>query len=165
MVRIDLKPLKNGPHEFDWEPEPESIGLDPAMFRDLRLHVRLDVQPDNVFVRLSTSGVATLVCDRTLVFYDEPVSGDYAMLYVTRSEAEPQDESVDDVIVLPPETEEIDLTEAIRDTLLLALPHRRVAPGADELELPLRFGAPADDDAVDPRWDALRRLRLDGDAS
>ena len=165
MVRIDLKPLKNGPHEFDWEPDPESLGLDPADFRDIRLHVRLDVQPENVFVRLVVTGVATLVCDRTLVPYDEPEAGNFAVLYVSSSGAEPQDETLEDVIELAPDEEEIDLTEAVRDTLLLALPHRRVAPGADALELPLRFGAPAEDDAMDPRWDALRRLRIDGDAS
>ncbi|MDZ4699268.1 MAG: DUF177 domain-containing protein [Rhodothermales bacterium] len=164
MVRIDLKPLKSGPHEFDREPEPESLGLDPAVFSDIRLHVRLDVQPENVFVRLTASGVATLICDRTLVPYDEPVAGDFAMLYVLGSGTEPRDESLDDVIELAPEEEEIDLTEAVRDTLLLALPHRRVAPGADALELPLQYGAPADDEVVDPRWDALRNLRTDDGA-
>ncbi len=106
------------------------------------------------------------MCDRTLVSYDEPVAGDYAMLYVTQREAEPADESLDDVIELAPDEEEIDLTEAVRDTLLLALPHRRVAPGADALELPTQFGAPAEgDDVADPRWDALRQLRADGRTS
>ncbi|MEZ4700543.1 MAG: DUF177 domain-containing protein [Rhodothermales bacterium] len=132
------------------------------MFRDISLHVRLDVQPDNVYVRITARGTARLICDRTVVPYDEAVSGDYAMLFVTRGAMDAQDDTMDDVVDLAPDEDEIDITEPVRDTLLLALPQRRVAPGADDEELPLQFGAPADpEENHDPRWDALRTLRGD----
>lgn len=160
MVRIDLKPLKNGPHEFDWNPSPEVLDLDPAVFSDLALHVRLDVQPGSVYARCDVRGVARLVCDRTLVPYDEPVSGRYAMLFVPRGAEDAPEDATDDVIELDPEDDEIDLTSYVRDTLLLALPQRRVAPGAEAAELPTTFGAPPESDAeIDPRWEALRALR------
>jgi hypothetical protein len=39
-----------------------------------------------------------------------------------------------------------------------------VAPGAEDDELPTRFGATdKEDDAIDPRWAALRSLSKDGD--
>lgn len=163
MVRIDLRPLKNGTHEFDWNPSPEVLDLDPAMFGDLALHVRLDIQPGSVYVRFDATGVARLICDRTLVPYDEPVSGRYAMLFVARDADEASDDAMDDVIELGPDEDEIDLTPFVRDTLLLALPQRRVAPGAEAAELPLSFGAPAEGEPeVDPRWEALRALRGSG---
>ena len=56
------------------------------------------------------------------------------------------------------------MTEAVRDTLVLAVPARKVAPGAEDLDLPTVFGAPAAEAAIDPRWEALRSLRSDDDA-
>ncbi len=161
MVRIDLKPLKNGVHEFDWNPEPDELGLDEDVFYDLALHVRLDVQPDSIYARLSADGAARLICDRTLKPYEERISGAYAMLFITRGASEEDnDAGLDDVVVLPPGEDMLDLTEPVRDTYMLALPQRRVAPGADDQEIPMRFGAPAESEtAVDPRWDALRTLR------
>lgn len=145
---------------FDWDLEPEALDLDPEVFRSLHVSVRLDVQPDNVFVRLTANGVARLTCDRTLAPYDESVSGSHALLFVTRGSLDAIEDTTDDVVELGPDEEEIDLTSVIRDTFLLALPHRRIAPGAEALDLPMQYGAPAkDDDMVDPRWEALKKWR------
>src|SRR5690606_37846589 len=69
----------------------------------------------------------------------------------------------DDVQPLLDDATALDLTDAVRDTLLLALPLRRVAPEAEDAEIPTSFGAPTDAEGnpVDDRWEALRRLRDD----
>ena len=73
----------------------------------------------------------------------------------------------DDAVPLEDDDAAIDLAGPVRDTLLLSLPARRVAPGAEDVDIPTAFGAETDDDGrpVDPRWDALRALReaSDGD--
>jgi uncharacterized protein len=66
---------------------------------------------------------------------------------------------------LNPSDREIDLTDVVRDTLLLAIPQRRIAPGAEDEPIDQEFGA-SDDDAdeeapVDPRWSALEELKDD----
>ena len=50
------------------------------------------------------------------------------------------------------------------DTVLLAVPARKVAPGAEDIEIPTAFGTPGAEAAIDPRWEALRSLQTGNDA-
>jgi uncharacterized protein len=97
------------------------------------------------------------------------VEGDYSLLFGPPSMVGQEGEEFEEVRPLTSTDNEIDLTDVVRDTLLLALPQRRVAPGAEEEPLDREFGAPdedeeAGDDAIDPRWDELRKLQ-NGDES
>ncbi len=164
MFGLDITPLKPGLHTLDEAPTAEDLELDPAAFRDLGVRADLDVQPEQVLVTLRVRATATLECDRTLEPFDQPVSGTHTVLFLSPERLEGFDaDGDDDVRPLPEPGVPLDLTESVRDTLLLALPSRRVAPGAEDEEIPLAFGVAtdADGDPVDPRWEALRRLRSD----
>lgn len=164
MVQVDLKSLKAGIHEFEWVLTAENLDLDPEVFEDVELFVRLDYHSTRVFVNIYTDSIAHLTCDRTLVEFDQPVHGEYSILFSGPEMFEGMEEAEEDIRLLPSGVEEIDLTDAVRDTLLLALPQRRIAPGADDEDIPLRFGAPDGEGAeVDPRWEALKALK--GEAS
>ncbi|QXD13741.1 DUF177 domain-containing protein [Rhodocaloribacter litoris] len=156
MLRIDVASLKPGSHRLDVRPSAEALDLDAAVFRDIAVALRLDVQPGRVLVRLKAEAIATLECDRTLVLFDRPIEGRYTVLYAAPALVAELEPAHDDVRPLLPSDQEIDLTDVVRDTLMLAVPVRKVAPGAEEVALPLRFG---DEGGVDPRWEALRRLR------
>lgn len=160
MLRIDLTPLSDGVHQLTLTPSPNDIDLDPDLFDDLRVDVQINLAGPRALVALKTHAVATLECDRTLVLYEEPVEGRYQMLFAPPSvTGEADDASVnDDIRPWHPGEHEIDLTEAVRDTILLSLPTRRIAPGAEDAEIPTVFG---DDGGIDPRWEALRALRED----
>jgi uncharacterized protein len=140
------------------------LDLDPEVFSDIAVALRLDFGWDRVLVLLDAVATATLTCDRTLVSFDQPVQASYTVLFAAPDVASDEDGRFEDVRLLQPNDQYIDLTDPVRDTLLLALPVRRVAPGAEDVELPTRFGAPdKEDDAIDPRWAALRSLSKDGD--
>lgn len=158
MLRIDLTPLDEGVHHVVLEPQAQAIGLDPDRFKDLRLDAVLEVFNDRVLVTLHASASATLECDRTLAVFEQPIEGSYCILFVPPSFA-PGKVGYDEVRVFQRSDSEIDLAEAMRDTLVLAVPARKVAPGAEDLDLPTVFGAPAAGAAIDPRWEALRQLR------
>lgn len=160
MLRIDLAPLSDGLHHLELEPAAEALDLDPDTFSDIRVQVVLDYRNGRALVTLHVTGVAVLECDRTLATFAQGLDGSYRVLFVPPDFGHPReaDDEVGEVRLLEPGTHEIDLTGAVRDTLLLAVPVRKVAPGADDVELPTRFGAEADTPAVDPRWEALRAL-------
>ena len=155
MLPVRITSLEEGVHDVDLHPEPSAIELDPEVFRDVRVAARLDRRSDRILVMLRAQATATLICDRTLRPFDQPLEGSYDVLFAPPEIAEGDEE----VRVLLPADQEIDLAEPVRDTLLLAVPTRCVAPGAEEEPLPDRFGAPTGDDAIDPRWEALRKLR------
>ena len=54
---------------------------------------------------------------------------------------------------------ELDVTDELRDTILLAVPLRKVAPEASEAELVLKYGGDAVEVSIDPRWEALKKLK------
>lgn len=157
MVRIDIKALKPGIHEFEWSLDAESLDIDPAMFRDIELYVRLDYHASRIFVSIQADSIARLTCDRTLVEFDQELHGEYTILFSGPEFFEGVEEDDEDIRLLTPDMEEIDLTDSVRDTILLSLPHRRIAPGAEDKEIPLQFGEPGET-AIDPRWEALRGL-------
>ena len=161
MIRIDIKPLTPGIHEFTWEVDAEGLNLDAGLFDDMHVMARIDFYPTRIFVTVHTQAVAHLVCDRTLVDFDEVVRGEYSVLFSSDDSfrEEERRESDDDVRFLAPEVDEIDLTDIVRDTFMLSLPVRRIAPGAEAKEIPLEFGAPDEEGYIDPRWEALRELK------
>ena len=164
MLGIDTAPLSPGLHELTLTPSAEEANLDPEVFSNITVEIRLDHEEQRDLVAFTARAVATLECDRTLQPFEQRVSGSYAVLFVLPEHldryatAEASDE---DVRPLPEPGTELDLTGPVRDTLLLALPTRRVAPGAEDEELPVQFGALTDSEgnAMDPRWEALKKLR------
>ena len=156
MLEIAINQLDQGIHDFLLYPSPEDVKLDPAVFSNLEVAARIDFSPRRVLVVLDVSAVATLECDRTLVPYDQPVAGSFSVLFADPSVTGPDTEQ-DDLRPLDPDARSVDVTDAVRDTLILAVPLRRVSPQAEQIDLPLVFGA--SEDAVDTRWEALRPLK------
>lgn len=162
MLGIPTTPLKPGLHEVTLTPSAEDVGLDPEVFSDVRVEARLDHQDERTLVAFTARAMATLECDRTAVMFEQPVEGTYAILFVLPEQFGGVGESGnDDIRPLPQTGAELDINDAVRDTLLLALPVRRVAPGAEDEPIPVTFGADLDDEGnvIDPRWEALRKLR------
>jgi uncharacterized protein len=162
MLTVDIHALPDGVHELTLKTTAQDLEVDPETFDDIVVDLRLDVAGRRIVAQLDVRATATLQCDRTLVDFQQAVAGRHAVLFAPPEQL-PGGPS-DDAIPLPDEATSIDLSDAVRDTLLLSLPSRRIAPGAEDIELPMAFGAEADESGtpIDPRWDALRRLRDSG---
>jgi len=168
MVTVDVTPLAPGLHELTLEATPDDLDLDPAAFTDITVELRLDHREDRTLVLFTALATATLECDRTLEPFQQRVAGQHSVLFLApedfdrRHGAGAPPEPEDDALRRLPEPGiPLDITDPVRDTLLLALPSRRVAPGAEDREIPLVFGdaAEGESEPIDPRWEALRRLR------
>lgn len=168
MLRIDLTPLSEGVHHVALDPPAQALDLDPDRFADIHLDAVLELFNDRILVTLHASATATLECDRTLAVFEQPIEGAYRILFVPPSFAPGQnrdDEAgYEEVRVFQRSDRDVDVTEAVRDTLVLAVPARKVAPGAEGLDIPTVFGSPPAEAALDPRWEALRSLRSSQDA-
>lgn len=166
MVTVDIGTLSSGIHRVTLRPSAEEADLDPTTFDDVEVDAELQCHRDRVLVKLQATATAHLTCDRTLRAYEQLVEGDYSVLFGPASMVGREGEEFEEVRPLDPSDRKIDLTEVIRDTLLLALPQRRVAPGAEEEPIDQEFGGSADDEQeedrpVDPRWSELRKLKDD----
>lgn len=160
MLTIDVASLDPGLHQLALDSGAKEVDLDPEKFRDVHVQARLDVSERRVLVMLDATAVATLECDRTLRLFDQEIGGSYHVVFAPEEFTAQAEDAYDDVRTFDASDTEIDITDIVRDTILLAVPQRCVAPGAEDEEIPTQFGAPDDEqDAIDPRWEALRALK------
>lgn len=166
MLTVDITSLSDGIHHLDFSPAAEEVALDPASFSDVHVEAELQCHRDRILVKLWATATAELTCDRTLQPYDEHVDGHYSLLFGPPSMVGQEGEEFDEVRPFHPSDQEIDLTDVVRDTLLLALPQRQIAPGAEEEAIENEFGTPdeEEEEPIDPRWEELRKLRNDNSA-
>lgn len=171
MLRVRIAPLSDGLHDESLQPTAAELDVDPAVFSDIALDLRLDVRDRRVRAAYTVRATARLECDRTLDLYDEAVEGAHEMLYVPPGDPLAAASEADDMEVLTLDATHVDLSAPVRDTLLLSLPVRRVSPAARALDLPTAYGGPGEGEPADDRWVALEALRratdgpADGDAS
>lgn len=163
MMTIDITSLSTGIHHLELAPSANQANLDPSTFEDIQIEAVLQHHRDRILVKLHATATATLTCDRTLQPYEQEIEGAYNVLFGPPSMVGQEGEEFEEVRPLDPSDREIDLTEVVRDTLLLAIPQRQIAPGAEDEPITREFGATEeetnDDEPVDPRWEELKDLK------
>ncbi len=164
-IPVRLAGLGDGVHELLFDVDPEEIDL-PAEFRE-KIAVRVDLDKTHhqaalhVFVRAA----AVYPCDRCLEPVTIEVDTDFRLVYANDNSAESGEEE-SEIRRIDVNDPVIDLSDDVRDAALLCIPMRRVC-GEDENGEPLcRDAIPPEHDAdrqekADPRWDALKSLKLD----
>lgn len=162
MVRIELAALRKGAQWLELTPTAEALELDPQLFEDIRVKLLLTYEEGRLLVQLWVGATATLECDRTLELFKQPIEGAYSLFYGS-SGMTGRREDVEEIRALRASDRFVDLTDVVRDTLLLAIPMRRVKPGAESIPIPMQFGvteeSQSQDASIDPRWQALKKLR------
>lgn len=181
-LTIDSRAIGKGVHPFEFSPSPEDIDLDPKEFHSIGVEGTLHISSARMVVSFVANAVAVLECDRTLVEFDQEISGSFEGIVGDVSEIRIADEdevagaipkvardsstdfSADDLVDVVPMVEGVVVLDAaVRDTLILAVPMRKISPEAAAMELQTSFGTSGNDDAdaesVDPRWEALRQLK------
>lgn len=186
--RIELSKLKSGTHTFRFElvtekllplgmrsaPGEEAADASPLPPLSEAWAEVLLVRSDRlVDVTLTYDGTVQLACDRCLLPYPLPLSGQTRVVYSHDTSVEAvADES--DVHYLSASAPYLDLRQELYECLLLLLPLRQIPPDCPGSRCPagvwdlLKAGEAAtegtadpDDDAAssDPRWAALRGLQ------
>lgn len=160
MFTIEIANLEHGLHLLEFTPDVKSLDLDVEAFKDVEVDARLDVSERRILVSLDVRAAALLECDRTLKPFEQKIEGFYDLLFAQPDFVAADDHAFDEIRPMDLHEQEVDVTDAVRDTILLAVPPRHVAPGAEEEEIPTEFGAPEADDEIDPRWAELKRLKF-----
>jgi uncharacterized protein len=162
-LNIDLRDLDPGRQQRSFAPTADALDLDPEVFSDIAVTADVTVARE-VLVTLDVTATARLVCSRTLVEFDEPLSGTLTLLAIEEDPADGiRGDAEVDVAGEQPDTVGIaggiiNLATPARDLLLLSVPFRPVAPEARDIEIQTSWGPDDDDDLADPRWAALRGL-------
>lgn len=118
-----------------------------------------------VQVHFTVNCIVNLVCDRSLDIFDYPVTASYLIIYKADEIEESEDENSAFRMISSKDLT-VNIKDEVRDTILLNLPAQRLHPRFYDAEgnvidfEPKVFGASDKEDSeIDPRWEALKKLK------
>ena len=116
-----------------------------------------------LFIKTRFHTTAVLSCDRCLEPFDYEL--DDSMDIICTNQSDLYENNEDDVYPITDSTQEVDITESIRQSMLTSIPFKQVCD-ANCKGLCSHCGAnlntekcDCDTDTIDPRWEALKKLR------
>ncbi|MGH7494065.1 MAG: YceD family protein [bacterium] len=163
-MKISIAALRLGVHEFEFDEPPEKWGLEnhPHLRALVHLTVQLEKGPTAIYVRNHIRTIGHFTCDRCLEEFDQVVEDTGRAVFSSDQNLVGPHE--DEIRVHDPRAQEIDLTEDIRDLLLLSLPGKLLCQ-EDCQGLCAGCGANLNVEKcrctakqADPRWQPLQTL-------
>lgn len=164
MFKLFIAGLKEGISHQERTVRPAELNLaeDGEFQHDVTVRLEIDKVARNIFVVADLDTNLALVCDRCAEPFEEPLAEKYRMLFTTDTDmANDEDEST---FLIHDTVDEVDLTEPLRETMMLALPFKRLCR-SECLGLCDRCGANLNvtkcqckTNPIDPRWDKLKSL-------
>lgn len=125
--KISLPALGEGHHEYEMKVDSDffaSRGNDDVKEADVTAYIDIDVHHGAYKIGITCQGWIEIPCDRCLDPMRLDVDEDYD---VTVRYGEDYDET-EDIIIIPENEVEFDLSPLIADTVLLSIPLRHVHP-------------------------------------
>ena len=121
-MKIPIAGLRPGVHEFEFDEHPAKWGLEnnPHLRTLVHLSVQLEKAPTAVYVRNHIRTTGHFVCDRCLEEFEQTIEDTGRVVFSSDQDLIGSHE--DEIRMHDPRAQEIDLTEDIRDLLLLSLP-------------------------------------------
>ncbi len=166
--KIPFRGLKNGSHQYEFNVDDKFFEAFPeGDIKKGNLVAKVDLikRSNGIEATFEIVGTVTVPCDRCLDDFDCPVEFSGKMLFEFGLESE---EVSDELVILSPGDNYIDLDQYIYEYINLSLPIQKVHPddengnslcNADMIAKLKSLNVNNDDDEIDdPRWDKLRDL-------
>ncbi|MCS7013988.1 MAG: DUF177 domain-containing protein [Chloroherpetonaceae bacterium] len=130
LVKIKVSHLTQGVHQYRFHLQAkdfQSVAVSETMFpRPVEVRVTLRKGLSEMAVAIELETVATFECDRCLAAIEKRITGMYRIFYTQSGTRVAEELEQDEVRWLGKNDFEIDLTDDVRDTLVLAVPMKNV---------------------------------------
>ncbi len=156
--------LKQGLHEFNFKIDQTFFdAFESNLIEDPDIDVKFEIEIMSTMLIMTFEAVGTFVapCDRCGEYLKIPITADERTIVKFGDETYDQ---TDEIIMLSHNTHEIDISHRIYEMLVLAIPNKRVHPSiedcdADVLNHDDYKEESEEEEELDPRWDALKKLK------
>jgi len=163
-MKIQIGSLSEGAHQYHFEVRPADIKLGEGFDGSVNVDATLEKTGRQFFLRARIHTTGSFACDRCTAQFALPLSPEYRMYYVP-DEADAVAFDPSEVQVIPAGLPVIDLSEDVRQTVLLAVPLKLLCRPECKGLCP-RCGADLNSgfctcqvEGTDARWDGLRAIR------
>lgn len=159
---IPIYGLKPGIHNYEFELNQsffESFDSELLENPNIQVMLLLEKTSNMVILNFSASGTGEVPCDRcgdTMELALECTD----RVIVKYGEEKPVD--IDDIIVLLPNEHELDVSDRINEMVILNMPLKATHDSLDDCDqdaISRLSGNKGNEDDIDPRWEALRKLK------
>ncbi|MBK7381273.1 MAG: DUF177 domain-containing protein [Ignavibacteriales bacterium] len=162
-MKIKISSLTDGTYEYHFEDDVKKLDLEHPFVGKYITKVNLSKYLNQIILEAATTVDAEFECDRCVKIYSAQIESRYKMVYL-HNQPEGDDDSVD-VTYLTKDADKIDITDDVRDYLLLAVPIKKLCK-EDCKGLCPRCGKNLNDgqcsckpEEVDARWKPLLELK------
>ncbi|WP_027138010.1 YceD family protein [Gaetbulibacter saemankumensis] len=165
--------LKVAKHHFEYKIEQAFFEyFEYKEFNDVSVDVHLELEKKSTLLELhfKISGFVNVNCDLTNEPYNQPIENEFDL--VVKFGDEYNDEHIN-ILIVPHGTYEINVQQYIYESIVLAVPIKRVHPGIKDGTLdsdilkkleelsPKQKEKKNEEDEIDPRWNTLKKLLTD----
>lgn len=167
MLKLSLLELERSEQHLHREvPVDDDLwqGMEPQLVAPLQVRLTAQYAGDGILVRGTLRTAVEVECRRCVAAVRAPIEQDVGLWFQPASSIEPED---DESYPLPERGSELDLSEVVREQVLLAVPTfalcseacRGLCPkcGADRNQVPCECAPEAEPSP----WDALKKIALD----
>ena len=174
QFRISFSGLSQGLHEFNYLiedkffEEPVFSGSEIQKAR-IRLTVDLLKQAGMLSLTFRFDSEVLVACDRCLEESYIPVNGVQRLLVKFGEERAHDPKNDDEILVLPPSETELDLSQYIYEYMNLLMPYQKIPCeivsdsslcNQEVIEKLHSYQMKEKEAEVDPRWDALKNIKI-----
>ena len=169
QYKIQFGGLSIGEHQFEFEVTQKFF----EQFKDseitkanVQVKANLIKQNSLMHILFSFEGNVNLNCDRCLINYDCPISGQEKLVIKYGN----PEESNDEILVLKEGLEEADFTQYLYEYIELAIPSRKVPCEDEELDIDVECDEETlakfnelkteEEPSENPEWDKLKNIKF-----
>ncbi|MBO6792330.1 MAG: DUF177 domain-containing protein [Balneolaceae bacterium] len=166
MFTFKIFEIPDGKSQKSIQITPGSLDLGDVSLKQGNVEINFDKNPRFIRAELDIKATLELICDRSLEPFDYEVERPYEILFKF-DETEESEDNRGAIRTIDHQRNEISIEQDVLDTLLVHLPVKKLHPRfLDEDGNPKEFVAESfgetdddEEDAIDPRWEALKDLK------
>ncbi|CUS93497.1 uncharacterized protein JGI7_01834, partial [Candidatus Kryptonium thompsonii] len=121
-MKINISRLSDGEHFYTFIVKPSDLELEEKRFnKPVYVEAKLEKSKRQFYLKANVYTVGRFQCDRCVEDFDMVLENSYNMYYVY-DEEESKKYEPEEVVVITPETNEIDISDDVRQMVLLSVP-------------------------------------------
>jgi uncharacterized protein len=163
-MKIQVGGVSEGHHQYHFESTSSELGLAGSFSDDVTVDVALEKTGTQLFLEALIHADGRFQCDRCLTEFEVALPSSYKMYYFTEGGDQAQFDPAE-VQIIPQGASVLDLTEDVRQTMLLSVPLKLLCSETCAGLCP-HCGANLNTESctcsetpIDTRWEKLRSLQ------
>jgi len=131
-IKISIGSLKEGSQQVSLEVNPAELSLEENIIKgNINLLLDLFKADNQLEIKASVNGILELECDRCLDLFEKKFEQKLELVYIQKS---PREEVYNDdyLRIYLPHMKTVDITNDIKEMVMLAVPMRKVPPEKED---------------------------------